>query len=256
MPRDLSGMNCDQIREAASALMDGEPSPVTQREITRHTDRCAACQEWMRLSQLITRQARMSLVSAANDLTETVMVAAAAGAQRRRREDWAVRGGLGLVAGLQLALAVPILLLGHDREAPLHVAHEMGSFDAAIAIGLIAAVKRPARAVGMLPLVGAIALLLCVTAGLDLAAGRTSFSDEAPHLLCVAGWVLLYRLAVISRDSRPTDPARISSVPNGDQAERLEPDPRFGTHLTDSGPAAHTPEAVAFDQPRRRGLTS
>jgi predicted anti-sigma-YlaC factor YlaD len=251
MPRDLSGMNCDQIREAASALMDGEPSPVTQREITRHTDRCAACQEWMRLSQLVTRQARMSLVPAANDLTETVMVAAAAGAQRRRREDWAVRGGLGLVAGLQLALAVPILLLGHDREAPLHVAHEMGSFDAAIAIGLIAAVKRPARAVGMLPLVGAIALLLCVTAGLDLAAHRTSFSDEAPHLLCVAGWALLYRLAVISRDSRPADPARISSVPNGDQAERLEPDPRFGNRLTDSGPAAQTHDVAVADQPRR-----
>jgi hypothetical protein len=103
-----------------------------------------------------------------------------------------------VVAATQLAVSVPLLLLGHDREAPIHVAHETGSLDVAVAIGLLVAVRRPRRALGMLTLVGTAALLLAGTAGMDLASGLTSWTDEAPHLLVVAGWLLLRRLAVLS----------------------------------------------------------
>jgi hypothetical protein len=44
-------------------------------------------------------------------------------------------------------------------------------------------------------LVGAAAILLMVTAALDLAHGRTDFGDEVPHVLAVCGWLLLGRVA-------------------------------------------------------------
>ena len=103
-----------------------------------------------------------------------------------------------IVACTQLALSVPMLVFGQDHSAPLHVAHEMGSFDLAVAVGFLVAVRRPGRAMGMASLVGAAACLLVLTALVDLMAGRTSLADEAPHLLVVVGWLLLRRLASIA----------------------------------------------------------
>jgi hypothetical protein len=107
---------------------------------------------------------------------------------------WA-RWGLVAVACAQLVVTVPLLLLGRDHSAPAHVAHEMGSFDMALAVGYLVAAWRPARARGMRALVGATAVLLVVTAVLDVLGGRTSAADEAPHLLAVAGWLLIWYVA-------------------------------------------------------------
>jgi len=46
--------------------------------------------------------------------------------------------------------------------------------------------------------------LLVTTACIDLVAGRTSVTDEAPHLLCVAGWLLLHRLTALQPAGAPT----------------------------------------------------
>ncbi|HVC14236.1 MAG TPA: hypothetical protein VND62_05185 [Acidimicrobiales bacterium] len=102
-----------------------------------------------------------------------------------------------IVAATQLALSVPAILYGHDHSAPVHLAHEMGSFDVAVAVGLLVAAYRPGRSVGMLSLLGAAAALLVVTASVDLVAGRTSVGDESPHVLVVAGWLLVRWLAAV-----------------------------------------------------------
>jgi hypothetical protein len=109
-----------------------------------------------------------------------------------------VRLGLVVAAMAQLALCGPVLLYGHDRSAPVHVAHEIGSFEVAVAIGFLVAARRPGRAMGMLSLTGVAAGLLVLTAALDLLAGRTNLADEAPHLIVVAGWLLLRRLATVA----------------------------------------------------------
>jgi hypothetical protein len=77
----------------------------------------------------------------------------------------------------------------------------MGAFDVAVAVGFLVAARRPARAMGMLALTGVAATLLVLTAIVDLALGHTSLTDEAPHLLVVAGWLLLHRLAVVAPPS-------------------------------------------------------
>jgi hypothetical protein len=130
-----------------------------------------------------------------------VLAAAGVSAGRHRlpREVTLTRAALVVVALAQLAwVTLPALVLGSDHDAPIHVSHEMGSFDLALAVGFLVAAWRPARAQGMRALVGAAALLLVMTAIIDLAAGRTTLSDEAPHLLAVAGWLLVRHLASLT----------------------------------------------------------
>jgi predicted anti-sigma-YlaC factor YlaD len=209
-------VKCEAVREAVSALLDGEDTPVPEHQVAYHLERCPPCEQWQRRAQLVTRQARVAAAPPASDLVGRILAAEAERSRPPRHRDWSVRAGLVLVALLQLAVTVPVLILGHDREAPMHVAHEMGAFDAALAVGLLAAVRRPSRAEGMLALVGAMAVLLCVTAGIDLAAGRTSIQDEAPHLLCVVGWLLLHRLSVLTRSASPADPEAALRPPQWD----------------------------------------
>lgn len=112
------------------------------------------------------------------------------------------RFALVAVAVAQLVwIGIPTLIFGTDRGSPIHVAHEMGAFDVALAVGFLVAAWRPMRAQGMRTLVGAAAVLLVATAVLDLALGRTTFSDEAPHLLAVAGWLLLRQLSSLMPSS-------------------------------------------------------
>jgi hypothetical protein len=105
-----------------------------------------------------------------------------------------------VVAVAQLVLTGPELLLGHDGLAPEHVAHELGAFTAALAVGLVLAAFRPRLANGMVPIVGIVAGLLVLTAWLDASLGHTRITQESPHLLEVAGFLLLLRLAYLSND--------------------------------------------------------
>jgi predicted anti-sigma-YlaC factor YlaD len=200
----LPDVNCDVAREAISALLDGERPDVDLATLDEHLGGCPTCQKWQEQAHELTRRARLQSARPAPIPTERILaVAGVRHLDRWRRPDSAaaVRFGLVVVAGVQLAVCVPVLLFGHDRSAPLHVAHEMGSFEVAIAVGLLVAAYRPTRAAGMVSLVGAAATLLVVTAALDLAANRTDLSDEAPHLIVVVGWLLLWRLAAVTPPS-------------------------------------------------------
>jgi predicted anti-sigma-YlaC factor YlaD len=198
-------MDCPDARIAISALLDGERPAENPSEFTAHLAECDDCRRWRESAHLITRNARLAPVQptpmAGPELLQAVRQALPADTRRRARLT-AARVALVLVALAQLAMAVPALILGTDREAPLHVAHEMGSFDMALAVGFLVVAVQPARARGMHLLVGAAALLLVVTAVIDLAAGRTNVADEAPHLLVVIGWMLMFGVAQRTPTSR------------------------------------------------------
>jgi predicted anti-sigma-YlaC factor YlaD len=231
-------MDCTTAREAISARLDGEPSDVEPDLLEAHLAGCPACRAWREQAHQITRRARL-VPARASSPSEALLAAVAA---THRGPAWwrstaLIRGGLVTVALAQIAVTVPALIFGTDRDAPIHVAHEMGSFDMALAVGFLAAAWAPTRAQGMRTLVGAAALLLVVTATIDLIAGRTSLSDEAPHLLTVAGWLLLRRLALLAppntgdRAVSPTEwlrrrsqpaPVAHASPPAGDDDLRID----------------------------------
>ena len=191
-------MTCEEIRETLSARMDGEAAPA-DAAVDDHVAGCHECREWMARAEVLHRRVRLAPAPDVPDLTGRVMAAVAADAaaalDRARHRQLIPRVALACIAVTQLALAVPLLLLGHDHTAPVHIAHEVGSFDAALAVGLLFAAISPRLAAGMTPLVGVITALLLLTAASDVASGRTDLLDEAPHLWDLVGFLVLARLA-------------------------------------------------------------
>jgi predicted anti-sigma-YlaC factor YlaD len=210
------GVTCERIREALSARMDGESAELPEVLVDEHLGGCLDCAAWHQ--QALALRACTAVSLDPPDLVGPVLAAVRVDEARRatrRGRAVATRLALALLAIVQLAFSIPGLFLGHDHTAPIHVAHEVGSFDAALALGLLLAAVRPRLAAGMLPLVAAITGLLLLTAGSDVAAGRTAALTESPHLVDLAGLLLLLRLATTAGGwsglrlprSFPTQPA-------------------------------------------------
>lgn len=194
---------CEQVREAISARIDGEPEPLPLPVVDEHLAECGDCRAWTLDAERLQRAARVSAAPVMNDETARFVAAVQVDTARRargRRRMLPTRLGLLAVAAWQLVMAAPALLFGHDNWAPEHVAHELGAFSVALALGLVWAAYRPRLANGMVPIVGIVAGLLVVTAWFDATAHNTRITGEWPHLLEVAGFLLLLRLAYLSND--------------------------------------------------------
>lgn len=204
-------MDCATAREAISALADGEDPGADPSTVDEHLAACGDCRRWQDAAHDVTRRARLGVAYPAATRTHDAVAAVPIPRWARPQGRLVILARLGLAGAAigQLALTVPFLVAGHDHGAPQHVAHEMGALDAALGAGFLVAAWRPARALGMRTLVGVASVLLIVTAVIDLVAGRTSAGDEAPHLLAVAGWLMIRYLAVrtppaaAARNARP-----------------------------------------------------
>jgi predicted anti-sigma-YlaC factor YlaD len=203
-------MECAQIREALSAQLDGEVGGVPQASLDQHLRGCAACTAWSAEVAGLHRLVRVRAAEPVPDLSGEIVAAfhrppwhqRALDAGRRvllsepiSRARWAL-----FVVGLtQLVLAVPALL-GDDRGATVHIAREIGSFDIALAVGLLVAAWQPARAWGLLPLAAALVFVMAGSSALDVVDGRASALGECKHLLDVAGVAFLW---LVARQARP-----------------------------------------------------
>ena len=191
-------MICDQFREAVSARLDGEDPGLPTAMLDAHLATCPACATWATTAADVTRSSRVAPAETVPDRTREILTAAAdhgllGGAAAYG--DWRWRWVLAGLALLQLAVAVPGLVFGDDAGAPTHIAHELGSWDVALAVGFLFAAWRPSRAWGMLPLVASLVGCLLVTTGIDVATGHASLVHEAAHMLEVAGLGVLWLLA-------------------------------------------------------------
>jgi len=183
-------MDCDRIREAISAQIDGEDTALPSGDREAHLAGCGACREWQRQAHAVTRRARLGGSFLDHDLTPAVLAAYPA-ARPLWRLPQARRGMLALLALAQLAIAVPMLFLGHDHDAGVHAAHELGSFNLALAIAFAVGAVRPALSAGLSWPCGIAATGLVVTAVVDLIGGQAIGADEAQHLVALAGAALL-----------------------------------------------------------------
>ena len=224
-------MTCDSVREALSADLDGEGGAQPRALLDVHLSDCPECAAWVDAAHAITRRVRLGTAQDIPDLTAQVLAAWNSPASRVRRSPWWRRGvtariALGGLAIAQFVVTFPQLWLGHDSDTATHPAHELGSLGAAFAVGLAAAAVRPARARALVPIVGAGGLALLATAIADLISGRTVVSDELPHLIVVAGWLVLLALAAIESrlPGRPTlQVVRAAIVRLGRRAEDAGP---------------------------------
>jgi predicted anti-sigma-YlaC factor YlaD len=179
-------------------MLDGEDPGMPTEPAREHAASCAGCEAFLAAATELRRRTRLQPAPELADVAPRVLASIAqdsAGRAAQRRRVLVARGALAALAVVQAGLAAPVLLLGRDQQAPLHVAHEVGSFCVAIAAGLLLAAVRPRLAGGMLPLVGVMSGLLLLTAAADVAAGGTQVVDEAPHLLVFAAFLVLWWLA-------------------------------------------------------------
>lgn len=183
-------MECDRTREAISARIDGEDPGVPDGALDAHLAGCAACRGWQQRAHVLTRRARLGGTFLDHDLTDQVLAALPPSAPGRRLRT-ALRVALVVVALGQLAITVPLLILGHDPNAGTHAAHELGSFDLALAIAFVVGAVRPRLSAGLAWPCGIAAGGLVTTAIIDMIAGQTFGVDEAQHLIALAGALLL-----------------------------------------------------------------
>jgi predicted anti-sigma-YlaC factor YlaD len=198
-------MHCDDIRIALSAQLDAEDPGLPATAVDEHRVSCAGCQAWAADARSLHRVIRVRPAEHVPDLTTSILAAAAPAPGNPTRvqpvSTW--RWGLFVVALTQLVVAAPALLLGEDAGATVHVARELGSFDVALAVGLLVAAWQPARAWGLIPAASALALVMGATAVLDVLHGRASGLGEAHHVLDLAGITFLW---LVAREGHPREP--------------------------------------------------
>jgi predicted anti-sigma-YlaC factor YlaD len=209
-------MQCSSFREAASARLDGEPLGMAAADLDRHLAGCPACAAWTGAAADLTRRSRLSAAPVVPDLTAQVLAAlpavlpGARAAARTRLVDTALRVLLGAVAVAQAGLAWPALMSGTaSMSAPVHMAHETGAWNAALAVAFAAVALTPRWAAGSLPFLGAFTAFLLTTTVRDLADGHVDADRAVTHLLLVAG-VVVVALIAWRRRPHPTDRSRVA----------------------------------------------
>jgi predicted anti-sigma-YlaC factor YlaD len=198
-------MECENYRLGISARLDGEDAGIDDATLAWHLASCEGCRRFESEAIAVTRAVRVASAEAPPDLAPQIM--AAINAERtsksragvRRLDPQALRGGLIALAVVQMLLALPVLLLGRDSGAPVHIAREVGSFDFALAVGFFFAGWRPGRAHGMLPLVVALVGCLTIATGVDLARGTATLLNESAHLLDLFGLAAVWGLSRAER---------------------------------------------------------
>jgi predicted anti-sigma-YlaC factor YlaD len=195
-------MPCLSFREAISARLDGEPLGMSSRELDDHLAACAACGAWAQDAARVTRRARVAPAPPVPDLTAAVLAAlprelpGAAAAARARLADTALRLALMAVGVAQAGLAWPVLASGAGAmSAPVHMAHETGAWNLAVAAAFLAVAAWPRLAAGALPFLGSFSALLVSVTLADLAAGHVHADRAVAHLLLLAGVALVGTVA-------------------------------------------------------------
>lgn len=185
-------MECAAAREAISARIDGEPPVGDERDLLeRHLRGCPLCRSWEDEAYRLRRLVAFRRPAPPSDLTARVLQRA--GVPDAGAGEW-IRYVLGVVAASLVLLNLP-RLLGSGPATQLHDERHLGAFGLALGAGLLWAAVRPERAIGLVPLAGALAAAMAVSAAVDLAAERATALGESYHLLEVLGLVLLWVLS-------------------------------------------------------------
>ncbi|HEY8451765.1 MAG: zf-HC2 domain-containing protein [Micromonosporaceae bacterium] len=195
-------MDCEQVREALSARLDGEEAGIAAARLESHLAGCADCAAWLTQAERLDRMVAQAH-PAPPDLTARILAAVAAderarsrrAAEAERRTRQAIlRVALAVAAAVQAVTVLPVL-----AGADLHLSREMASFEIAVAVGFGLAAWRPERARGFVPVAVVLAGALALTSVVDVLSAQTAPAHEAGHLVAAVQAGLLWALARYER---------------------------------------------------------
>jgi predicted anti-sigma-YlaC factor YlaD len=198
-------LTCDEARELLSAAVDDEVAGDERGRLDRHVHGCSDCARYGDQLAAFTRAVRLRPAAPEPDVVDRVM-------QRSRpprlgRGSW-LRPALAWCGIVIAAQSLPALVFGDFEDTPTHVARHLGAFALALAIGLLYAAWRPHRALGLMPVAGALLVTTTVGAVLDTASGDRSAFAEVAHITEFVGVLLLWMVAGSPGWDRVTDQVR------------------------------------------------
>lgn len=181
--------------------MDGEADRTELDALDHHLVGCVDCQAWESGIHDLRRTVTMRQTMPPADLADQLVARLAV--PQMGPGQW-VRYALGVVAASLVILNLPLLVGLADGD---HQSRHLGTFGVALGIGLLWAAWQPERAIGLIPLAGALAVTTLIAAGIDLGSGRTAAVAEASHALELVGLGLVWYLSGgphrLLRDRRP-----------------------------------------------------
>lgn len=220
-------MECTSVREALSAVLDGEAAGTDPARLQAHLDRCPDCVRWRDAAARLDRMVRIGPAPEPEpDVAERVLAQVRLPRRRRgRRENRPLRAALLLVALVQLAVGAAnlVLPLGFHAGMPTsaHMSHEVAAFNVAFAATLLIVAVRPSLARVHVPILGVFLLVLFSASVFDLVDGAVSWTRLATHGPILAGLLLATALARVTHP--PTSPG--TDVERAEQPEQSGPDP-------------------------------
>jgi predicted anti-sigma-YlaC factor YlaD len=206
---DRDHISCERCRDAVSAALDDEGLGASAAVVHSHLAECAGCRAFESDARLLHRAVRVTPAPAVPDLTPRILGAIGDvqpapknGGVPTHRDAW--RAALAIVAVVQIALALPALVLGNDAGLPVHTARHLGSFAAALGVGFLVVAWKPSRSPGLFPLAAALVACLLLTSIVDIANGRTAALGELSHSTELLGLALCW---LVGRSAAPQPPA-------------------------------------------------
>ena len=204
-------MRCDRYRTAASARMDGEPLGMSTSALDAHLATCRDCHSWVGRAERLTRTARLD-ATPVPDLADRIVADVVLPARRVHRRRTLLRTALIGAALVQLAVGLPALVGDSIGMAmSTHGAHEMASWNLAIAAAFLSAAWLPRRAAGLIPLLSTFLAILATLSVRDVVTGAVGLDRLSTHLAALVGLVLLVLLDRTERAIQPS-PARANTV--------------------------------------------
>lgn len=203
-----------------SARLDGEAEPVAAADTDAHLAGCAACRDWRRRAEALTRAVRVRPVEEeVPDLTAAAL--AAAPPPRRRLRVPAARVALAAIGFSQvlLGLAQAFLLDAAHHSGTTHLFNESTAWNLALGVGLVWTARWPRATSGTLPVVAGFVAVLVPFAAQDLMAGAVSVSRVTTHAILVLG---LVALVIVHRDQKgPQDGDSTTATPGASGSSGL-----------------------------------
>lgn len=181
----MTDVTCSQARETISARIDGEIEAVDHAALDHHLQTCADCRAYEEDAFALRRALRMQVVTPETSDEPVVDMVGSL------RTVSILRGVLFVVGGTLVLLNLSSIVSPEGTTAA-HLSRHDGIFGTALGIGMLAVAAKPYRAIGLVPLTSAIAVLMAVAATADLMNGEANLLSEAVHVVEFVGLICLW----------------------------------------------------------------